>query len=193
MSKGIQISSRNGTPIARFGEFPDGSVALKIAKSGFDVRTATPSQLIFNSNQDIFKIAINNTYTIPQQVLGASTEVFDTVVLPHNLPQIPALLAYGQFPIQYGLASSSFVNINAYLSLPFVQNQNYSTTGFIGGNNILFQIVSAFVDATNLYITYNYETTSGGGFTFPAVTVRYYLLQETATWYFIYQHKFIFT
>jgi len=50
--------------VAQFGRFADGSTALKVAKSGIEVSTATNDQLIFNSSQDVFKIVAAGTISV---------------------------------------------------------------------------------------------------------------------------------
>src|SRR5260221_9771691 len=51
------------------GLLPDGSYGMWVSKPGYDVITATGDQLVFNSNQNIFKIdrkstRLNSSHTV---------------------------------------------------------------------------------------------------------------------------------
>lgn len=156
---------------------------VKIAKSGFDAKTATNSQLIFNSEQDIFKIVTTGTVSLPSYVLVAGQLRGDLITIPHGLSFTPVLNAYGL--VNYytfigitGGGGGSISTINAYVQLPYI-----AFTPMIDSNISAYQILAS-VDATNLYFSYAYETVSAGsggsGYVFPATTIRYYVLAETA-------------
>lgn len=148
----FKILDTSGLGIAQFGQFPNGSVALKVAKSGHDVSTATDDNLIFNSNQDIFKIVGSGSAVIPAS--GTSTS---TTSISHGLGYIPAYLGYVFFSL------SSSYNLLPALSIN-------DTTGAI------ISFYEGWTDAT----TINFRVHVPGGTVSSTTSVKYYLLQETA-------------
>lgn len=160
------------------GLLPDGTYGLWVSKPGFNVTTATDDQLVFNSNQNIFKIVKSGTYTIPEFNLAAGSLVIDAVAIPHGLSYIPILQAYGQVTqfLNFSYPVISVVTVLVYTALPY-------TPTFLDPNIQIYRI-DIGVDATNVYISWVYDTTSGGsggiGYDFPAVPIKYDLLQESA-------------
>lgn len=124
-----------------------------VAQQGVDVRQATDAQMIFNSNNDIFKIVLSGTATL--SVMNGDTQGNATVA--HNLGYAPVYLAY--------LGGTQIIQLPAF--------------SFFAGVGISV-IWAATVDANNIY----FEVANFMG-TFTATTwdIKYYLLQETATWY----------
>lgn len=122
-----------------------------LTKLGIDVNTNTdPSQFIFNSNQDIFKIVASGIATIPTS--GSATS---TVSVAHGLGYIPAFVA--------------FVLVAG----------NYNTVPLNNYNTSTGALISAYLgwsDATNI----NFQTVVPGGTVSSSTPVKYYLLQETA-------------
>lgn len=166
------------------GKLPDGNYGLWVSKPGFnanDPSASSDNNLIFNSNQDIFKVVTSGTTTIPAFNTPASTLVWDSLVIPHGLPFVPVLQAYGlvnQF-YNFNYPSINVETVQSYVALPF-----NAQTGSILDINVTVYQITAGVDSTNVYFGWLYETTlsgSGGtGYNFPAVPIRYYLLRETA-------------
>lgn len=155
----------NNVPVVNFGQQQDGSLGLRVAKTGIDVTTNTdPSQLIFNSSQDVFKIVGTGTITQTQGAftgtVGTFQEFFGTVSILHNLSYTPVVLAF----LYLG---------GTYVPMPYTAMNN---TG-AGPNWVTYAITT---DSTS--INFNYV-----GITYGATTVassnlsaKYYLLQETA-------------
>jgi len=57
-----QLLGNDGTNnIGLFGFDSSGNMVVKVARPGFNADTATDSQLIFNSSQNTFKIAMSGT------------------------------------------------------------------------------------------------------------------------------------
>lgn len=130
---------------ATFGE------GFYVAKAGIDVTTNTdPTNFIFNSNQNVFKIIQTSTTVIPSS--GTSTS---SVSVAHNLSMIPIVFAYGLI-------------LGNYIPFPII-NVNSST-------GIVLSTYSAYTNATNV----TFEVTVPGGTVGSATSIRYYLLQETA-------------
>lgn len=156
--------------VAQFSQFSDGTTALKVAKPGFEVSTATNSQLVFNSNQDIFKIVGTGTGVAPTVTTGAdgtnTYSGFATNPYPHGLGFTPAIIAY------------YLQSANSYVLMPY--SEVVSASAPQGG--IISSIYRTTVDSNNVYI-FHYVVTYSPGIgsgTYPGASVKYYLLQETA-------------
>jgi len=152
---------------------------FKISKSGFDVLTATDDQLIFNSSQDVLKVAKTDTASLsinfPSHTGTAGNDIA-TVTIPHNLGFIPIaqvfqedILGVADFrrPIGSGSIDPSNIGFNI---------------------NPLAQVIVSYYDIStdidNLYISYTRCYAMGSGFStgtqVESYTFKYYLLQETA-------------
>lgn len=138
---------------------------VRIAKDGFDAIDATDDQLIFNSEQNVFKIVKTGDIIIPDVTsnkAGTSQYGFfnSTNSLPHDLGFIPAVVAF-------------ISNGASFQMLPVTRPDGVAVNAFA---MLTWRIT---VDATNIYaisecLAFNESNTHTGG------TVKYYLLQETA-------------
>lgn len=154
---GIRIIDKQGLGLAQFGRFPDGSTALKVAKPGIDVSVASNEDLIFNSDQDILKVALTGTIDINANAI-AGVPIETSIV--HGL----------------GIAPIPFVFFNLGPGV-FTQLPNSSAFAASGGQMAFNNWSYATTDDTNLYITFISGTTANWG----TFTYKYYLLQETAS------------
>lgn len=128
--------------------------AMKVAKDGYDATTATNDQLVFNSEQNVFKIVSKGTATIG--AVGASA--IGSTTITHGLGYIPAVLAY----------QTDGTN---YFTVPF--------TSFVsGGANDGKMSLNVYVIANSTQVTF-YAVTSSFGST-SGLTFSYYLMQESA-------------
>lgn len=124
-----------------------------VSKDGTNVKTNTnPANLIFNSSQNVFKIVSSGTVTLPAIAAGNLTSISVT----HNLGYTPAFLAF---------QSSG----STYFQLPFA---SVTAAGAIA------VAIYALTDITTITFSLQATTASTGG---GPVTIKYYLLQETAT------------
>lgn len=152
------------------GKLPDGTYGMWVSKPGFDANNstaATAGNLVFNSNQDIFKIIQTGTTTISAASLttaansyGLATQV-STVA--HNLGYPPIVIAY------------SSDNISAFLNaMPFNIPTAVTSTSFV-------QFEMDFsVDTQNIYFDFNlfgYNRTST--YSLGPYTIKYFVLQES--------------
>jgi|ERR1700761_670093 len=179
----------NGVPTVLLGlrtAVTPNQQGLYVSQDGVDVTQATDSQLIFNSNQDIFKIVESGNLTLPSYSLAAGQLRADLITIPHNLNYAPVLNAYALVNY-YVIQGATFVGapatistISAYVALPYLLGSGDT----LKDTNISNYVISASVDATNVYFNYLYITTSAGsggtGYNFPTVPIKYYLLQESA-------------
>jgi len=165
---GLRILDTSGVNIAQFGRFTDGSTALKIAKSGYDVTSALLDQLVFNSDQNIFKIVDSVTATTTDATATAAAGSFasgsTTVSIAHGLNFIPTVLAFIQ---------DTDYTPNRFRSLPWTTYTNVSGTVC---NWITYSVDA---DASNIYLLSSCVATGGTAST-GTKTIKIFLLQESA-------------
>ncbi len=161
----------SGIPNVLIGKRPlTGIRGFYVAKPGIDVTRASDDELIFNSQEDAFKIVNAGTATI--NVPNSSNDFLAQVVVNHDLGYVPAYLAYIVPPAGY----SSYVNES---QLPFFSYILFdSSTGISAGWHINGKADVGSLTSTSITFTLSFVFNSSnnvGDWTF-----RYYLLQETA-------------
>lgn len=141
---------------------------LKVSKPGYDVGNATNDQLIFNSSQNVFKIVQTGSVTIPScTVTTAATSYGSNAAaasITHNLGYVPILLAF----INDGGSGN-------YILLPdqlFAQGASQFALAWYRGFSTT-TTASFEIDM----LAYNYVA----GYTVSSQSVKYYLLQESAS------------
>lgn len=165
-----KIIREGDTPRILFGYQKDGfgvgsDYGLKISQPGYDVTTATDTELVFNSNYNSFKIlatgtisvskAANDSFEVGSVDLSGVTGITDT----------PAILVFADYnnellPSTYPITSGTYAG---YVQLSF----NYEVDSTI----TLFVEVSAP----------NYGAGSNVAYVNPLdTTFRYYVLVETS-------------
>jgi hypothetical protein len=170
---------------------PDGTPVLKVAKDGYDALTATDDQLIFNSQQNVFKIAkiLTGDIAIDFAARGAagvaggfSENSTNSLVLLHGLTYIPSILVYGYDTSQYIPISNGGL----------LKSPGFSTTNpqvnFTGGgavSTVAHAFWSISVDATNVTILgkragFQIVGAAVGAITYPTASLKIYCQQETA-------------
>lgn len=136
---------------------------LKVSQAGKDVYNAANSELIFNSDQNIFKIVLKDSV---QFTVGTGTTT--TVTVPHNLGFAPQIVAF------LNQVDVSVVGDDVNAPLPTWMDVSID----VPNNVIKFRgWLSCYVDAVNAYFLVLNSTGASFG-TFP---ITYYLLQETVT------------
>ena len=156
---------KNGTtPTLLFGYQKGGfgtqDYGLKVAKPGFDVTTATPAQMAFNSGFNNLKVVGSGTIVVnhPANSVGGSAQI------THNLGYIPAILAFME-------------NSGNYFQLP---NTGMNLSGV--GAGTIDSHTSAYSNSTTA--TFGVSTpdypSSNNFWRAYDTTIKYYLLQETA-------------
>lgn len=167
---GLRFPDANGVGIAQFGQFPDGSTALKVAKPGVEVATAPNSQLIFNSNQDILKVIQSGVIqlTLPNSGFVVNAGAYTTNVTFPTQTNTPAVIAYfnmagnnltiGGFPLVTGNPQA----------LPYTAAISTST------------IIGVFFDITVSTLTFYFNQLVQEAYAIlPVVTFNYFILQES--------------
>lgn len=160
------------------GKLPDGSYGLWVSKPGFnvtDANAAINNELIFNSNQDIFKIYSSGI--VNGSVTNGSPTYTNSIA--HNLGRIPGVLVYGQMPPSSAYSPFSTIiptySTSAYTALPAIQFAEES----IGGTGTYFPIfeLTYEIDKNNLTLIADlFVTGETGPFNF---SFSYFILQES--------------
>lgn len=130
---------------------------LKVSQPGKDVYTATDDELVFNSDNNLFKIVDSATIEFDLNItIGGTNEVS----IAHGLGYVPIVIAF---------QISSF---DSYM-LPFYAINGYGTAD---AGKVAYSI-TCYTDDENINFYYAGYTQGTGG----PVTIRYYILQETAS------------
>lgn len=162
----LGLDSSNNA-VGLFGFDSTGAMAVKVAKSGYDARTASDANLIFNSNQDTFKIATTVSYTF--SFTASSYNAGTQYTIAHNLGYVPYMQGYAILTTVPESSTGTF-------PLPYIATVAQTPTipaAFLIGAIITVQ----GVDSTNIYVGVGIGS-SGSTL---AGTLKFYVLQETAT------------
>lgn len=154
-----QILANDGTTnVGLYGYNPAlNAWGFFLTDPGTDVTTNTDlTKFIFNSNQDILKIILSGTTSIP------STTSLNTISIPHGLGFQPFLIAFAQ--------SNIFGAGQTYLLPHLVTATNSAVTGAF----VVSVEFGAYTDSTNL----NFYIRSAG--VSANATITYYVVQESA-------------
>lgn len=159
----------SGTRRVLLGKGADGFYGLKVSPEGTDVYTATDAELIFNSDQNVFKILDKPTvsFSISSGAGGATSSFF----YDHNLGYRPLVLAAAT------MTGSGFLNgITGLFILPFLQPALSSGSGGVGPWGTIAGSISINL-VTETRIWFNYLLAPNAGL---EGTITMYILQETA-------------
>lgn len=144
------------------GQLPDFTYGMWVSKPGnnvTDTNAATNNELIFNSNQDLFKILKSGSASVN----ATGTQTVYTTTIAHNLNFTPPSLVYAVFNPSAA---------NDWVLLP------YTGTGFDGSSGGIYigLYIWSYTDNTNLYIKVVTGSNAGdeGLYNF-----QYYILQES--------------
>jgi hypothetical protein len=153
-----RIVGRDADNLPRLLILADGvQFVMKVSQDGFSVLTASDDDLIFNSDNNLFKVVATGTIS---GTLPASTG-FISIQSAHGLGYAPAIMAF--IPVGGG------INIPT----PFLQ--------FNSGTGTNIEQTRVEVDSTNVYLKMYAPNVAGGlygtGFSRQA---KYYLFVETA-------------
>lgn len=182
----LKFFDNNGVGLAQFGQYPNGSTALKIAAPNIEVSTATDQQLVFNSNKS-FTVALQDSYIFPS--LGSipdSTFATSAVVpIPHGVGFIPNVEFFSQ----------KYLSDNPYSPSSPVVPTGYplsKLTQVSMGDSVLqvdtstgdafFQLWLSY-DKDNLYLGLGFTNFTGITVVAAPITIYYtvYTLPATAT------------
>lgn len=138
------------------GKGSNGFYGLKVSQGGIDVYTATDDELIFNSDQDIFKIVKTLSFSITQ---AANSQT--SYSKAHSQTSVPAIMGF--------LAAGA----NIFRPLPTRTSLVRNDTD---GNVYMNTWVECQADLVNVTINFfNASSSNAGPFNF-----KVFVLQETA-------------
>jgi hypothetical protein len=147
-----------GTRRVMMGKGPDGFYGLKVSQEGNDVYTATNDQLVFNSDNNVFKIVLSGIAVVNYAASAGQAET----TVAHNLGFVPAGMVY-------------LIPDNAayYQPTPLVVTD--ISTGAV------LQEFDWYVDDTNLTLRFTKNNVAGSGYASASTaSYKYFLFQETA-------------
>lgn len=141
------------------GKGKDGFYGMKVSPDGTDVTTAADDELIFNSNQNVFKVLRTGVVTATKP---ADEHVWFTDV-ELDLDNNPALLAFIELDYGNGIVYEPLPNIRINISTGVVTLQ-----------------VKAYVKNTQLRVEIDATQTESFYAQSLSYDIRYFLLQESA-------------
>lgn len=172
--KEVQIfKDDSGTRRVLMGRGGNGFYGFKVSQEGFDVYDATDSQLVFNSDNNIFKIISSGTATVTAPTSGFTGTTTITTTVAHGATGEPASIVFVENPSQLSGVG--------YISPGLTQ---VPSTVYITNSGAVILVSTSRVDSTNIYFDLTYLS-GGAGDIGPVVggfvwTFKYYILQETA-------------
>lgn len=158
-----------GTRRVLLGRGANGFYGLKVSEDGIDVFDAADEDLVFNSNNNVFKIVSSGFINSPAVTIAApgagnfGTDTQYSANVSHGLGYAPIVLGF--------TADGGY-----YKPLPLAGSTAGSAT------SAFWQELFVVADATNVYVgyhimTYGQAISAAAGF----YRVKYYLLQESAS------------
>lgn len=164
----FRVIDANGIGLAQFGQFPGGKIALRVAKAGVEVSTASPAELVFSSDAS-FTIAKSGTFVFPSQMVTAGTTVYATSqIIPHGAPYVPAINCFA--PLEVGGASLPVYPPD----FPTTASTFIPNAGLIYQDNLVFMSVYYGTDEKNIYLGMGYINDTGGDLLILGAPVTYY-------------------
>ena len=176
---GVRLDEGNGRFVVSngqnnlgiFGPDSTGKTVVKIAKEGFDADTATDDQLIFNSEQNVFKIVkkISKSFSISAGANGGT----GSITIDHNLGYVP--LIFGSVTVStntVGLSNGSILMLP--VKVPGITGIQNSTTQ-LPVDFLSMSITSLTTSNLNVGWSLIFGSNSVTGL------ITLYVLQETAS------------
>jgi hypothetical protein len=154
-------------------------MVVKVAKTGFDANSATDDQLIFNSSQDVLKVAEVGTATIASTVCsaGVNTTITGVYTFTNSYATPPAILGF----TTYGGTTTNGIWPGGGGS---ALQGNLFPLSMATGTNVVIQVAglqSYFVNTTSATFRLVVANGSGSSYTTPQYTIKVYVLQESAS------------
>lgn len=174
----VDDNTTNRVTLGKIGTGVD-DWGMKVSKAGVNVDTATNDQLIFNSSQNIFKIAKKIVTTIPAFSIAGGPGSYSARNVAHGLGFAPITQAYAAGLLLTYNGVSYIPTASSYIPLPLVNVSIYYSFIAVSGTYYPLDIVFG-VDATNVYLFATY-TGVAAATSIVDIPVTCYLLQETAS------------
>lgn len=153
------------------GKGANGFYGLKVSQEGQDVFTAEGDDLVFNSDNNLFKIVSSGTIIAPAvTTVGDGTNTYSgsgATSVAHGLSFTPLAIA--------------FVEVSAaqYSLMPYTE----TTSASVPSGGIVSEFFRLTTSSTNIEVLHSVVSYSPGvsGGTYSGANIRYFLLRETAT------------
>lgn len=152
---------------------------LFVSQIGVDVTQATADQLVFNSNQDIFKIVDKIPTTIPSFAIGSGQVNTVLFPVPHGQSFVPICDVF----VSGGLLdfSTSTILTSSFIPLPVYASAGAAGYVFNSASTTAYSLDIMYIaDDTNVYIQATSNSTSSAD-TINPIPVTIFILQESAT------------
>lgn len=146
----------------RLGKRSMGDSGLFVSRVGVNVDTASDDDLIFNSNQNTFKIVKSDVVTVNAVGFGQFQQS-----IPHGQKKVPGIIGYAVYPS---------VGVNTWAQTPF----DVKVVPTSSADTSIASIANANIFITASHITFTVTKTNFAGLNGDWI-FRYYLLQETAS------------
>lgn len=175
----IQISDGSNNRIL-LGKDSAGNYVSKVSKAGYDAFNATDANLIFNSNQNVFKIIRKVSGSIPAFNTDGTGNGSVTYTVAHGQSFQPIVNVFCQATL-LNFGSGAFIS-SSYIPLPISPSGTGNGYWFpMSGGGFYCKAEIAFaVDSTNIYIQAS-MTSAAATNTALAIPVSIFVLQESAT------------
>jgi hypothetical protein len=157
----------------QLGKQPDGTYGLKVSQPGIDVLTATDDQLVFNSNNNLFKITLSGELDISVPVIPSGTDwSFAGASIDHDLGYSPMIIAF----VTYDSPQSVGTYTTRLFGTGIVNALSVSGSGVTIG-----YVSQEEISANEFYINVNWKISNGTLLAAPPFTakLRYYCLTTT--------------
>jgi hypothetical protein len=144
-----------------------GNEVVKVSRMGYDATTATGSQLIFNSNNDLLQVIGEGFVSVGSGTCGGGLTTTRSNSISYAATNTPLIITntpisgLGSYSFQGIVPLSTVTGFNAGVTLQCIDNLSTTVTS---------------TGATFQAIGYN---GSGANFTFPSYTIAYYVLQQS--------------
>lgn len=189
-SSGAYVSTKDATVKVNdgtdnrvaLGLLPDGTYGMKVSQEGYDVLSAEDDELIFNSSQNVFKIAKIVSLTIPAYsvtvpaVAGQASTQSTLVNVLHELGYRPAFKAFIEDTSFTGSDGLPAYRDAAQIELPLF----VGAPGGFATTATRVWVENEYVIARAITVVYVGGAGYGSTLNIPAKNLKVYLLQETA-------------
>lgn len=165
------IKDENGTNRIIEGRYPDGTYGMRVSKPGKDVLTSTGTDLVFDSNNNLFNIVKSGTTTLTLPVCQNGSSVDTSISVSHTLGYAPLVIAFAYVPSSQ--ASQTDVH--------FFGKAQVDTGNPSGSDIPIVYVLNEKIQVSQNSINFYIKETNATGFAQPALTynIKYYLLTET--------------
>lgn len=158
------------------GNQTDGSQGITVSKPGYDADILRPDTLVFNSNQNVLKIVVSDTYTFSgySSIAASNVETQNNLIF-HGLGYVPA---YALFVKIRNSGAGVYMNFPSYYYVNVDNQLEFGdSTHSQMVNNIYLGIDEKYLYATRTAFNGDGSNPHGAS----PVEIKYYILQESAT------------